>query len=81
MREYNKIYSVRLYMDAINELEKKLKRHGNYEVEISKENDNLFELRLHKDGYNQFIITNTIDCLYCILDGYQRALYDNNIIK
>lgn len=81
MKEYNKVYNVRLYLDAINGLEKKLKQHGNYSITIKQNDYSNFELRLFKDKSQLFMIVNTIDCLYAMLDGYQRALYDNNIIK
>ena len=81
MKEYNKIYDVRLYHDAIEGIYNKLLQHGNYEIVTKREDDNNYRMTLYKNGYKLFEVYNSIDYLYAMLDGYQRALYDNNIIK
>lgn len=81
MKEFTKIYNVRLYRDAIEGIYNKLLQHGNFELITNKVNDNNYSMTLYKNGYKLFEVVNTIDCLYSMLDGYQRALYDNNIIK
>lgn len=81
MREHKKIYSNILYADAIKGVENKLLQHGDYKIQLEKQDNDLYELRLYKNDTCYFIVVNTIDCLYSLVSGYQKALYDNNIIK
>lgn len=74
MREHTKIYSNNLYYNAIFGLETNLKIYGNFTIKIQKDNNDLYELRLYKDGFQQFVVANTIDCLYALVDGYYKAL-------
>ena len=78
MKKYEKIYSVELFFNAMYGIENNLKAYGDYHITITKLNDNLFELRLYKNSYQKFVVVNTIDCLYSLLDGYYKAIYDNN---
>ncbi len=81
MEEIKKIYSKDMIYNAIYGVETMLKLYGDYHINISKVDNDLFELRLYKEGYQKFVVVNTIDCLYNLVDGYYKAIFDNCKLK
>jgi hypothetical protein len=79
VKEHKKIYSNELCKDAILGRVEYIKALTNedYDVIIDKLNNDMYELRFYKNNTTLFIVVNTIDCLYTLIDGYYRALYDS----
>ena len=78
MREHTKIYSNELLQDAILGRIEYIKEltSDNYYAKIQKLNNDFYELRLYKNDNQILLICNTIDCLYSIVDGYYKGIYD-----
>ena len=77
MKEHCKIYSNELYKDAIYGKLQFIKQLNNTgKIELIKQNNNMYILNFYINGCLQFKVCNTIDCLYCLIDGYTKCMYD-----
>lgn len=76
MKEYKKIYSNVMIQDAILGIEKRLQDYDNYNITLEKQDNDFYILTLSKNDYVLFKICNTLDCLYSVVNGYYRGIYD-----
>ena len=79
MKEYNKIYSVDLFLKDINNILEKIKKMDNnytFEIEQDTDNDNYFKITIYYKKYVSRCFYNTIDTIYEYLKGILYTLYD-----
>jgi len=86
MIEHKKIYSNELLKDAIFGRIEYIKEltSDDYKANIEKLDNDFYELRLYKNDNQLFVICNTIDCLYSVINGYYKGIkvvIDNDKIK